>query len=600
MTDGQSVADGRYRLEAPLGRGGMAEVHRGVDVRLGRLVAVKLLGGHLAADSAAQARFRREAQAAASLNHPSIASVYDTGEDTDPSTGISIPYIVMELVEGPTLRSVLDDVGPLPPRRALEITRSVLAALGHSHGAGIIHRDIKPANVMLTPADDVKVMDFGIARVIDDTSSLTQTAAVIGTAQYLSPEQASGKQVDLRSDLYSVGCLLFELLVGRPPFVGESSVAVAYQHVREDPVAPSQLNPAISAEIDAVVLKALAKNPDERYQSAQEMADDLDRLLTGAAPGAPVPVPPALQTTALAQTAVASPTQTMPLAAAAVPASLAAEPPTVIPPPTPPAALAEEPPKSSAGRTILVTISVVLLLGLGAFALYRALAPDGQGAGPVVVPAVIGSTRADAEAELRGAGLVPEFKNVRGESDDTVGRVIKQKPVGTTEVEAGSVVTVEINVGPASVKIPDDLVGENVEDVEKELAAAGFTNVQTRPVDDPPGDAKRGEVLSIDPDEGESAALDEDVVVRYAAEADATKSAKPTSEPSETDEPEPTKSPEPTETEDEETEKPTKTAKPSPTPAETTATKKATKTPEPDPSDGSPSGEGETPNAPEE
>ena len=372
MTDGRSVADGRYRLEAPLGRGGMAEVHRGVDVRLGRLVAVKLLGGHLAADSAAQARFRREAQAAASLNHPSIASVYDTGEDTDPSTGVSIPYIVMELVEGPTLRSVLDDVGPLPPQRALEITRSVLAALGHSHAAGIIHRDIKPANVMLTPAEDVKVMDFGIARVIDDTSSLTQTAAVIGTAQYLSPEQASGKQVDLRSDLYSVGCLLFELLVGRPPFVGDTSISVAYQHVREAPVAPSQLNPAINAEIDAVVLKALAKDPDERYQSAQEMADDLDRLLTGAAPGAAVPVPPAPQTTALAQTAMTSPTQTMPLTRAAVPASRCRAP-TVIPPASPPAALAEEPPRSRTGRTILIALSLVLLLGLGAFALYRLL-----------------------------------------------------------------------------------------------------------------------------------------------------------------------------------------------------------------------------------
>ena len=207
------------------------------------------------------------------------------------------------------------------PPRALEITQSVLGALAHSHDAGIIHRDIKPANVMLTPTDQVKVMDFGIARVIDDTSSLTQTAAVIGTAQYLSPEQASGKRLDLRSDLYSVGCLLFELLVGRPPFVGETSVSVAYQHVREAPLAPSQLNPAVSPELDAVVLKALAKNPDDRYQSATEMAADLGRLLAGSAPDAGIAGPAALGAAAAAATAVADPTQTMPLAAGPPPAA---------------------------------------------------------------------------------------------------------------------------------------------------------------------------------------------------------------------------------------------------------------------------------------
>ena len=221
MTDGRTVADGRYVLGALLGRGGMAQVHQGLDLRLDRPVAVKQLSAHLAADPTAQARFRREAQAAASLNHPAIASVFDTGEETDPVTGTVTPYIVMELVEGSTLRQVLNDSGPLPPARALLVAQGVLDALGHSHAAGIIHRDIKPANVMLTAAGAVKVMDFGIARAMDDTSmSLTQTATVIGTAQYLSPEQAAGQSVDLRSDLYSVGCLLFELLVGRPPFVG--------------------------------------------------------------------------------------------------------------------------------------------------------------------------------------------------------------------------------------------------------------------------------------------------------------------------------------------------------------------------------------------
>ena len=282
MTDGPNVVGGRYELRGLLGRGGMAEVYEGFDLRLGRAVAVKQLSAKLAADPTAQARFGREARAAASLNHPNIASVFDTGEDTDPDTGISIPYIVMELVEGATLRAVLDQDAPLPPERAFSIVQSVLDALATSHAAGIIHRDIKPANVMITPAGVVKVMDFGIARAVDETStSLTQTAAVIGTAHYLSPEQASGSKVDQRSDLYSTGCLLFELLTGRAPFVGETSISVAYQHVREDPIPPSQLNPDLSPAVDAVVLKSLAKDLDARYQSAEEMKDDIGSLLTG-------------------------------------------------------------------------------------------------------------------------------------------------------------------------------------------------------------------------------------------------------------------------------------------------------------------------------
>ena len=210
MTADQLVG-GRYLLGAPLGRGGMAQVHRASDQRLGREVAVKRLSAHLAADPTAQTRFRREAQAAASLNHPAIASVFDTGEDTDPATGVSIPYIVMELVDGSTLRTMLLDGPPLEVGDALQITEAILQALSHSHQVGIIHRDIKPANVMLTPNGQVKVMDFGIARAVADTSAtMTQTAAVIGTAQYLSPEQARGETVDARSDIYSAGCLLYK------------------------------------------------------------------------------------------------------------------------------------------------------------------------------------------------------------------------------------------------------------------------------------------------------------------------------------------------------------------------------------------------------
>ena len=280
MTD--TTVGGRYELGDLLGRGGMAEVRRAVDRRLGRPVAVKQLRADLATDPTFQARFRREAQSAAGLNHPTIVAVYDTGEETDPLTGISIPYIVMELVEGPTLRDVLRDGRKILPERALELTQGVLDALSYSHKAGIIHRDIKPANVMLTPSGGVKVMDFGIARAVADTSAtMTQTAAVIGTAQYLSPEQARGETVDARSDIYSAGCLLYELLVGRPPFIGESPVSVAYQHVREAPVPPSQLDPVITPDIDAVTLKALAKDPADRYQSAREMKADIARVLAG-------------------------------------------------------------------------------------------------------------------------------------------------------------------------------------------------------------------------------------------------------------------------------------------------------------------------------
>src|SRR5450432_201816 len=279
MTEARRLGD-RYDLSDVLGYGGMAEVFRGRDIRLGRDVAVKTLRVDLARAVSFHARFRREAQSAASLNHPAIVAVYDTGESM--LDGVPVPYIVMEYVEGRTLRDLLKTERRVMPTRALEITAEILAALDYSHRNGIIHRDIKPANVMLTPAGDVKVMDFGIARSVAQASvAVTQTAAVIGTAQYLSPEQARGEQVDPRSDVYSTGCLLYELLTGTPPFTGDSAVAVAYQHVREDPIPPSRVNTDVSPAIDAIVLKAMAKNPANRYQSAAEMREDIERALSG-------------------------------------------------------------------------------------------------------------------------------------------------------------------------------------------------------------------------------------------------------------------------------------------------------------------------------
>src|ERR1035437_5399204 len=293
---------GRYELDGVVGRGGMAEVYRARDIRLDRIVAIKTLRTDLARDPIFQARFRREAQSAASLNHPSIVAVYDTGEDM--ATGVPVPYIVMEYVDGRTVRDLLQEGGHrLLPERLLEIIDGVLRALDYSHEAGIVHRDIKPG----------KVMDFGIARAMSDAqSTMTQTAQVIGTAQYLSPEQARGERVDARSDLYSAGCLLYELLTGRPPFTGDSPVAIIYQHVRENPVPPSQADPEIPRWMDAVVLKAMAKSPADRYQNAADMRADIERAMSGT-PTSPPP-PEMLQHTQRSgvATMVASPASAIP------------------------------------------------------------------------------------------------------------------------------------------------------------------------------------------------------------------------------------------------------------------------------------------------
>ncbi|CAM5734463.1 protein kinase domain-containing protein [Streptomyces hirsutus] len=268
--NGGLVGDGRYRLTHRLGRGGMAEVFAAEDVRLGRTVAVKLMHSDLAEDPIAKARFTREAQSVAGLNHHAIVAVYDSGEDI--VGGQAVPYIIMEIVEGRTIRDLLINAEAPGPEQALIIVSGVLEALAYSHQHGIVHRDIKPANVIITDNGAVKVMDFGIARALHGASTtMTQTGMVMGTPQYLSPEQALGKAVDHRSDLYATGCMLYELLALRPPFTGETPLSVVYQHVQDIPTPPSEVSDASPPELDGLVMRSLAKEPDDRFQTAEEM-----------------------------------------------------------------------------------------------------------------------------------------------------------------------------------------------------------------------------------------------------------------------------------------------------------------------------------------
>ncbi|MFD9304631.1 protein kinase [Streptomyces sp. NPDC060048] len=299
---GGSLAGGRYQLRDLLGEGGMASVYLAYDSALDRQVAIKTLHSELGREQSFRERFRREAQAVAKLSHTNIVSVFDTGEgvvafaDPGRDDGAVMPYIVMEYVEGQPLGSVLDgDVrqyGAMPADKALKVTADVLAALESSHEMGLVHRDIKPGNVMVTRRGVVKVMDFGIARAMQSgVTSMTQTGMVVGTPQYLSPEQALGRAVDARSDLYSVGIMLFELLTGRVPFVADSALGMAYAHVQEDPVAPSSINRSVTPAVDALVARALKKNPNERFPTAAAMLDEVARVAGAGQSGAPVIVP---------------------------------------------------------------------------------------------------------------------------------------------------------------------------------------------------------------------------------------------------------------------------------------------------------------------
>jgi eukaryotic-like serine/threonine-protein kinase len=444
----------RYELGEVLGYGGMSEVHRGLDTRLGRDVAVKVLRADLARDPQFQMRFRREAQNAAALNHPAIVAVYDTGEVQ--SEFGPLPYIVMEYVDGQTLREIVKTTGPMTQQKVIEVMADVCAALDFSHRHQIIHRDVKPANIMINRAGAVKVMDFGIARALGEGQNVTQTAAVIGTAQYLSPEQARGEAVDARSDVYAAGCVLYELLTGEPPFTGDTPVAVAYQHVREDPKSPSQVNPQVPPALDAVVLKALSKNPANRYQSAQEMRTDLVRVRSGQAPLAPSVMSEDERTAMMAAPAT-GPTRRINGRHATPPSG---------------AYYDDEPPRRT-GRIIGIVAAVVVVLGLIGFVAYQVLSGP---AAPktVAVPTVAGQTQQDAQNAIIAAGFTVGKVTQQQSSLADKGKVLATDPTAGTTLVQRAAVNLTVGSGPAAVPVPT-LVGKTTDEAKAALAQFGLT-----------------------------------------------------------------------------------------------------------------------------
>jgi serine/threonine-protein kinase len=462
---------GRYRVEQELGRGGMAKVYRGQDTVLGRTVAIKILAPQFADDQDFVHRFRREAQAAARISNHNLVSVFDTGSDD------GVHFIVMEYVEGRTLADLIAGGGRILPDRAIEIGIDVCHALEAAHAQGVIHRDIKPGNIMLDGNGRVKVTDFGIARVTSNSETIAQTAAVLGTASYLSPEQAQGQPVDGRSDLYSLGCVLFEMVTGRAPFLGDSPVAVASKHVLEQPTPPSRLNPDVSPDLDAVILRALAKNPANRYQTAEEFREDLERVRRGQPVNA-TPILPAGTTQVIDR-----------------PASRTAV--------LPPTASHHEPEseRSNWWVPVLVTLFILGLLALVLFLLAQNLLNDDPPAANLVtVPEVIGENRRDAERIIQEAGLeVGEVTPVPAvDETQEPGTVVEQDPAADEEVEEGTPVNITVVEQPDLVAIPA-LEGSTFEEAQAALVELGLEPVREDQASDT---VEEGDVIGTEPPAG--------------------------------------------------------------------------------------------------
>lgn len=501
----ERILNGRYVVEELIGRGGMADVHLGVDQVLGRKVAIKLLRAEMARDPMVQARFRREAKAVAGLNHPNIVSVFDTGEEEQVVSGstVQLPFIVMEYIRGRTLRDLVK-AGDMTREKAIEYVLGTLEALGHSHSMGIVHRDIKPANIMVTERGNLKVMDFGIARALaDSASTMTQTQTVVGTAQYLSPEQARGEAVDARTDLYSTGCLLYELFTGRPPFTGDSPVSVAYQHVGEHAPAPSTLVAELDPIFDDVVLKALAKDREDRYADAAAFALALKNARQGIALApeqltAPMPRSRTeLQTQALAAALRLQPidiSQETQFAAAHAPGYETGH----LDPVTGQAHWADVPlweqdmaherdehrARSRRGWTWAISLFLVLALAVSGLFFYNWMKAEAERNAPVAVPSLTEATQAKAESMLTELQLVPRVEVV---FDDEVesGLVVKTDPDATKEVRKGSVVRVMVSKGPESQVIPKDLSGQSEAGARQVLRDLGFEIGDVSRVDNP-------------------------------------------------------------------------------------------------------------------
>ena len=448
VSSAQRLSD-RYELAEILGVGGTSEVHLARDLRLHRDVAIKILRADLARDPRFRRRFDREARSAAALNHPAIVATYDVGETQTP-TG-PVPFIVMEYLNGVTLRDIIhDEQEPVSQSRAIAIIAQVCQALHYSHQQGVVHRDIKPANVMINATGAVTVMDFGIARVLTEAHNVTQTEAVIGTVQYLCPEQARGQTIDARSDVYSLGCVFYELLAGVPPFLGDSPIAVVYQHVREDPVPPSQHNRQIPADLDAVVLKALAKNPDNRYQSADEMRADLLRVQQGQRPQAPKVFTDAQRASMLAPPPASGHTPAAEHTGSGWPTDRRRG-------------------RSRSGRRWMITAASLAVLLV---ATPVAVNPLSVGPPDLHIPNLAGQPVADALTTLQNQGFQARTQQ---HPDSTVppNHVINTEPNSDTPVKVGDEITLNVSTGPQQHPIPD-VSGLTYTEAITKLRDAGF------------------------------------------------------------------------------------------------------------------------------